>query len=147
MLGNLEKLLKQVDNRARFLSGVLSGDIKCINRKKNELRQEFMAKGFDPLPKEVRVRPVVVIGATGDQEQTEERPGVGAGDYDYLTSMSVASLDEEYLHHLLELKRRLEIKVGLLRKAAPHFLKTVKKPTVSTDIVFPNVSVKVAFSY
>ncbi|CAM0902023.1 unnamed protein product [Alopecurus aequalis] len=128
MLGNFEKLLKQIDNRARFLSGVLSGDIKCINRKKNELRQEFVEKGFDPLPREVQ--PVVAIGATGVKKETEERPGVGASDYDYLTSMSVGSLDEEYLQHLLELKRRLEIKVGLLRKAAPQCLKSEKESTL-----------------
>ncbi|CAM0902025.1 unnamed protein product [Alopecurus aequalis] len=120
MLGNFEKLLKQVDNRARFLSGALSGDIKFINRNKNELRQDFVANGFDPLPKEVQP------AATGVKEETD----VDASDYDYLTSMSVSSFNEEYLQHLLELKRRLEIRVGLLRKAEPQCLKSEKGPTL-----------------
>jgi hypothetical protein len=122
MLETYEKLLKQVDNRARFLAGVLSGDIQCINRNKNELRQEFIEKGFDPLPKEGQP---VVIRPTGVKED--------ASDYDYLTKMSVSSLTEEYLEHLLVLKKRLEIKVGLLRKAAPEYLKSEKEPRVSTD--------------
>ncbi|XP_047069657.1 DNA topoisomerase 2-like isoform X1 [Lolium rigidum] len=117
MLETYEKLLKQVDNRARFLAGVLSGDIQCINRKKNELRQEFIEKGFDPLPKEGQP---VVIRPTGVKED--------ASDYDYLTKMSVSSLTEEYLEHLLVLKKRLEIKVGLLRKAAAEYLKSEKEP-------------------
>uniref|UniRef100_A0ACD5UWN5 Uncharacterized protein n=1 Tax=Avena sativa TaxID=4498 RepID=A0ACD5UWN5_AVESA len=114
MLEIYEKLLKQVGNRARFLSGVLSGDINCINREKNELRQELMEKGFDPLPK----------------EENAERPDADSSDYDYLTKMSVGSLDEEYLQHLLELKRRFEIKVGLLRKAAPQYLESEKEPAL-----------------
>lgn len=117
MLETYEKLLKQVNNRARFLSAVLSGDIQCINRNKNDLRREFIGKGFDPLPEEGQP---VVIRPTGVKED--------ASDYDYLTKMSVSSLTEEYLEHLLVLKKRLEIKVGLLRKAAPEYLKSEKEP-------------------
>jgi hypothetical protein len=136
MLETYEKLLKQVDNRARFLAGVLSGDIQCINRKKNELRQEFIETGFDPLPKEGQP---VVIRPTGVKED--------ASDYDYLTKMSVSSLTEEYLEHLLVLKKRLEIKVGLLRKAAAEYLKSEKEPRVTTDTLMFGVDVPLVYYF
>jgi hypothetical protein len=136
MLETYEKLLKQVDNRARFLAGVLSGDIQCINRKKNELRREFIEKGFDPLPEEGQP---VVIRPTGVKED--------AMDYDYLTKMSVSSLTEEYLEHLLVLKKRLEIKVGLLRKAAAEYLKSEKEPRVTTDTLMFGVDVPLVYYF
>lgn len=125
MLETYEKLLKQVDNRARFLSAVFSGDIQCINRKKNELRQEFMEKGFDPLPEEGQP---AAMGATGVKEVNGKTTDLDTSGYDYLFQMSVSSLNEEYLEHLLELKRRFKIKIGVLRKAAPQYLKSQKEP-------------------
>ncbi|XP_048553525.1 DNA topoisomerase 2-like isoform X1 [Triticum urartu] len=132
MLEFFEKKLKQVDNRARFLSCVLSGDIKIIPRKQKELLQEIAEKGFDPLPKEVLP---TAVGATRDREENGRSPDVHASDYEYLTSMTISTLNEGYLEHLLVLKKRFETKVELLRKATPECLKSEKEPTqISLDI-------------
>ena len=129
MLEFFQKKLNQVDNRARFLSGVLSGDIKIIPRKQKDLLQEIAEKGFDTLPKEVLP---AAVGATIYREENGRSPDVHASDYDYLTSMTISALNEGYLEHLLELKKRFETKVGLLRRATPECLKSAKKRTVST---------------
>ncbi|XBJ05304.1 DNA topoisomerase 2-like isoform X1 [Triticum dicoccoides] len=132
MLEFFEKKLKQVDNRARFLSGVLSGDIKIIPRKQKDLLQEIAEKGFDTLPKEVLP---AAVGATIYREENGRSPDVHASDYDYLTSMTISALNEGYLEHLLELKKRFETKVGLLRRATPECLKSAKKRTqITLDI-------------
>ncbi|XBI95749.1 hypothetical protein VPH35_032141 [Triticum aestivum] len=136
MLEFLEKKLKQVENRASFLSCVLSGDIKIIPRKQKELLQEIAEKGFDPLPKEVLP---AAVGATRDREENGRSPDVHASDYEYLTSMTISTLNEGYLEHLLVLKKRFETKVELLRRATPECLKSEKKRTVtqiSPDIQF-----------
>lgn len=129
MLEFFEKKLKQVDNRARFLSCVLSGDIKVLCKKQKELLQEIAEKGFDPLPKEV------LPAAPGDREENGRSSDVvHASDYEYLTSMTISTLNEGYLEHLLVLKKRFETKVGLLRKATPECLKSEKEPTISHDM-------------
>uniref|UniRef100_A0A453D800 DNA topoisomerase (ATP-hydrolyzing) n=1 Tax=Aegilops tauschii subsp. strangulata TaxID=200361 RepID=A0A453D800_AEGTS len=134
MLEFFEKKLKQVDNRARFLSCVLSGDIKIIPRKQKELLQEIAEKGFDPLPKEVLP---AAVGATGDSEENGRSSDVlHASDYEYLTSMTISTLNEGYLEHLLVLKKRFETKVGLLRRTTPECRKSEKEPTISPDIQF-----------
>ncbi|KAM3390629.1 hypothetical protein ACQJBY_012311 [Aegilops geniculata] len=131
MLEFFEKKLKQVENRARFLSCVLSGDIKIIPRKQKELLQEIAEKGFDPLPKEVLP---AAVGATRDREENGSSDVVHASDYEYLISMTISTLNEGYLEHLLELKKRFETKVGLLRRATPECLESEKEPTISLDI-------------
>ncbi|XP_044454060.1 DNA topoisomerase 2 isoform X2 [Triticum aestivum] len=131
MLEFFQKKLNQVDNRARFLSGVLSGDIKIIPRKQKDLLQEIAEKGFDTLPKEVLP---AAVGATIYREENGRSPDVHASDYDYLTSMTISALNEGYLEHLLELKKRFETKVGLLRRATPECLKSAKKRTITLDI-------------
>ncbi|KAF7019050.1 hypothetical protein CFC21_032275 [Triticum aestivum] len=135
MLQFFEKKLKQVDNRARFLSCVLRGDIKIIPRKQKELLQEIAEKGFDPLPKEVLP---AAVGATGDSEENGRSSDVlHASDYEYLTSMTISTLNEGYLEHLLVLKKRFETKVGLLRRTTPECRKSEKEPTqISPDIQF-----------
>ncbi|KAM0859295.1 hypothetical protein ACQ4PT_047294 [Festuca glaucescens] len=103
----VEKQLTLLNNRVRFLSSVINGDIQIINMKRKDLLHEFTERGFDPLPKDGRPVPIGATGGRGDEEN-EENPDVVIIDYDYLTSMSVSSLTEEYLDHLLVLKKKFE---------------------------------------
>ncbi|KAI5010281.1 hypothetical protein ZWY2020_012418 [Hordeum vulgare] len=92
MLEFFKKKLKQVDNRARFLSCVLSGDIKilCENQRR----------------------------ATGGREENGSSD-VHDSDYEYLTSMTISTLNEGF-----------ETKVGLLWKATPECVKSEMEPTM-----------------
>jgi hypothetical protein len=52
MQQNIEDELKELKNKARFISCLISGEIKIVMRDLEELLQAIIAKGFDRLPKE-----------------------------------------------------------------------------------------------
>ncbi|KAL8098365.1 DNA topoisomerase 2 isoform X2 [Apium graveolens] len=127
LLKNLELDLLKLDNRVRFILGVVEGKIKVSNRKKADLCLELKEKGFTPFPKKIKVEEVVA-GATDavetDAVETEENSeGSGSaknaqvGDYDYLLQMEIGTLTIERVQKLLKEKNKLVGEVDEMRKA------------------------------
>ena len=93
LLNNLELELLKLDNKFRFILGVVRGEIIVNNRKRADLFLELHQKGSTPFPKKSKTNEIVVIGATDDTEEAEEntdvviKGGVRATDYEYLLFM------------------------------------------------------------
>lgn len=124
LLKNLELDLLKLDNRVRFILGVVEGKIKVSNRKKADLCLELKDKGFTHFPKKTKVEEVVA-GATDAVETEENSEGSGdakVGDYDYLLQMEIGNLTIERVQKLLQDREQLNGEVDELRKATPMSL-------------------------
>ncbi|KAH7570640.1 hypothetical protein ACOSQ2_019276 [Xanthoceras sorbifolium] len=128
-LENLELDLLKLENKVRFILGVVSGEIIVNNRKKADLFLELRQKGFTPFPKNSKSVEAAIAGAIDETEDTEENAEavssngvVKAGDYDYLLSMAIASLTLEKVQELLADRDKLNNEVDDLRKATPESL-------------------------
>jgi len=117
-----------LDNKVRFILGVVSGEIIVSNRKNADLVLELQQKGFTPMPKKVKSAEPVVAGANDEEEQeddnnsTEQETGsvesAKRGDYEYLLSMSIRTLTFESVQKLLGEKAEKEKEFEIL-KATP----------------------------
>lgn len=127
LLENLELDLLKLENRVRFILGVVEGKIKVSNRKKADLFLELKEKGFTPFPKKTKVEELVA-GATDAVETEDNSEGSGGagnaklGDYDYLLKMEIGTLTAERVQKLLKEKDQLIGEVDELRKATPTSL-------------------------
>lgn len=125
LLENLEVELLKLDNKARFILGVVKGEIVVNNRKRADLFLELQQKGFTPFPKKSKA---VVAGATDDTEENEENSettstnGVRASDYEYLLSMAIGTLTLEKVQQLCADRDKLNEEVDNLRKTTPKTL-------------------------
>ncbi|XP_064967328.1 DNA topoisomerase 2-like [Musa acuminata AAA Group] len=128
LLDNLELDLLKLDNKARFILGVVRGEIIVSNRKRADLFLELQQKGFTPMPKKKKGIDAVVAGAVEEEEdQEEESPEVGKGgvkasDYEYLMCMPIGSLTLEKVQELCADKDRLEGEVDELRRTSAKSL-------------------------
>lgn len=117
-----------LDNKVRFILGVVSGEIVVSNRKKADLLIELQQKGFTPMPKKGKSAEPQVAGANDEnsEEQEDENTREEAvrveeakrGDYEYLLSMSIGTLTLESVQKLLAEKEETEKEFEIL-KATP----------------------------
>ncbi|XP_052301590.1 DNA topoisomerase 2 isoform X2 [Populus trichocarpa] len=122
LLENLEFELLKLENKVRFILGVVRGEIIVNNRKRADLFLELHQKGFTPIPKKSKA---VVAGATDDKDEAEdslEVSGVRASDYDYLLSMAIGTLTLEKVQQLCADHDKLNGEVDNLRKTTPIVL-------------------------
>ncbi|KAE8778834.1 DNA topoisomerase 2 [Hordeum vulgare] len=68
-----EEELKLLSNQARFISGIISGEIKFVGRERKELLQEIIDKGFDPIRGQGHT-PVHQAVAGGEESPAEKTP-------------------------------------------------------------------------
>jgi len=61
-----------VDNKVRFILGVVKGDIIVNNRKRADLLSDLKSKGFTPFPKKSKSSDPPVVGADPIVEDGEE---------------------------------------------------------------------------
>lgn len=125
-LENLELELLKLENKVRFILGVVNGEIVVNNRKRTDLLLELRQKGFTPFPKNSKSIEAVVAGATDETEESEENTevvnGVQSIDYDYLLLMAIGTLTLEKVQGLLADRDKLNEEVDDLRKATPESL-------------------------
>ncbi|KAG0472850.1 hypothetical protein HPP92_014707 [Vanilla planifolia] len=127
LLDNLESDLLKLDNKVRFILGVVRGEIIVNNRKRADLFLELQAKGFTPFPKKPKGIDAAVVGAIADAEEAEEtnevyKGGVKSSDYEYLLSMAIGTLTWEKVQELCIEKEKLEKDVEELRNTSPKAL-------------------------
>ena len=115
--------LLKLDNKTRFILGVVNGEIIVSNRKRADLLQELKQKGFTPMPKKTKSVEPTVAGTTEDTEDTEDSfeniNGVRAGDYDYLLSMAIGTLTLEKVQQLCAERDSLSEQLDIMRKMTP----------------------------
>ncbi|KAJ4833336.1 DNA topoisomerase 2 [Turnera subulata] len=140
LLENLELELLKLDNKVRFILGVVEGEIIVNNRKRAELFLELHQKGFTPFPKKSKA---VVAGEIDESEETEDNSestltnGVRASDYDYLVSMAIGTLTLEKVQQLCADRDRLNGEVDSLRKTTPKnlWLKDLDALEIQLDVL------------
>ncbi|KAI5076728.1 hypothetical protein GOP47_0008793 [Adiantum capillus-veneris] len=126
-LQNLELELLKLDNKVRFVLGVITGDIIVNNRKRAELLLELKLKGFTPFPKKSKTGEPCGAGTENPEgeegnEAEDVGKGVKAGDYEYLLSMPVGTLTLEKFQSLCNDRDKLERDVEELKRATPKSL-------------------------
>ncbi|CAK9187446.1 unnamed protein product [Ilex paraguariensis] len=127
---NLEMELLKLDNKVRFILGVLEGKIIVSDRKRADLFIELKEKGFTPFPQKTKTVEAVVAGATDDVEELKENSetvtskGVRTSDYEYLLSMAIGTLTLEKVQELCADRDKLNEEVDDLRKATPKSMWT-----------------------
>lgn len=123
LLEILELELLRIENKVKFILGVVKGEIIVNNRKRADLLLELKEKGFTPFPKKKAVE-AVVADTSDDAEDSEEElnRGVRAGDYDYLLSMPIGTLTLEKVQELCAERDQLNGEVEDTRNATPKLL-------------------------
>ncbi|GAB4828068.1 DNA topoisomerase 2 [Ancistrocladus abbreviatus] len=129
-LENLEKELLKLENKVRFILGVVNGEIVVSNRKKAELVNELRVKGFTPFPKKGKTADSAVVGADDDEsdeisEETSEATNTSKAhdsDYDYLLSMAIGTLTYEKVQELCAEKDKVTQQLEELRALTPNSL-------------------------
>lgn len=119
LLANLSLELSKLDNKVRFILGVVKGEITVNNRKRAELLDELHRKGFTKFPKKNKNVDGTVAGATPDGEDHEESDEKG---YEYLLSMAIGTLTLEKVQELCAQRDKLHDEVEELNKATPESL-------------------------
>ncbi|ONK71489.1 uncharacterized protein A4U43_C04F9180 [Asparagus officinalis] len=128
LLDNLEFDLLKLDNKVRFILGVVRGEIIVNNRKRVDLFLELHQKGFTPFPKKTKGIDAAIAGATVETEENEEespemvKGAVKASDYEYLLSLAIGTLTLEKVQALCADKERLEHELEMLRSTSPRAL-------------------------
>ncbi|XP_016170360.1 DNA topoisomerase 2 isoform X1 [Arachis ipaensis] len=129
ILNNLERLLLILDNKVRFILGVVNGEIIVSNRKKADLLMELQQKGFTPMPRKGKSAEPQVAGANDDiseeqdddttREETATVEGAKRGDYEYLLSLPIGTLTIESVQKLLAEKDEKEKEFEILKATPP----------------------------
>lgn len=127
LLDNLELELSKLDNKVRFILGVVKGEIIVSNRKRADLFLELKQKGFTPFPKKTKAIEAAVAGVDVDPEETQDNSEtvskeVKASDYEYLLSMAIGSLTYEKVQELCSERDKLLDDVDSLKKSTPKDL-------------------------
>ncbi|MCD9645177.1 DNA topoisomerase 2 [Datura stramonium] len=126
LLEILELELLKIENKVKFILGVVKGEIIVSNRKRADLLLELKNKGFTPFPKKKAVE-AVAADTTDDAEDSEESPeesnrGVRASDYEYLLSLAIGTLTLEKVQELCAERDKLNGEVEDMRNATPKVL-------------------------
>ncbi|KAM1369168.1 hypothetical protein ACFX2F_039790 [Malus domestica] len=128
LLEDLELELLKLENKVRFILGVVNGEIIVSNRKRADLFLELQQKGFTPFPKKTKALEPEVAGATENTEDAEENSeaaiekGARISDYEYLISMAIGTLTIERVQALLDDRDKANAEVDELRKSTPRSL-------------------------
>ncbi|MED6185751.1 DNA topoisomerase 2 [Stylosanthes scabra] len=123
-LDTLERVLLILDNKVRFILGVVNGEIIVSNRRKADLLIELKRKGFTPMPKKGKSVEPQVAGDNEDNSEEQETESVSieearVGDYEYLLSMSIGTLTLESVQKLLAEKQEKENEYEILKATTP----------------------------
>ncbi len=90
LLQRLDREWRRMDNKVRFILGVVDGSLVVSNRKKAELLQELAREGYE----------LFAPGSGAGEEEAVAEPGELARGYDYLLSMKIWSLTLEKVEEL-----------------------------------------------
>lgn len=93
-LQNLQYELLKVDNKVRFILGVVKGEIIVNNRKRAALLAELQTKGFTPFPKKAKSSDPPVVGADPIIDDGEEVRLHSS------TSFSVSMIENCFRYHM-----------------------------------------------
>jgi len=82
----------KIDNKVRFVTDIIEGNLIVQNRKKTDIILELKQKGFEAIYSKKRKEKQ---STDGDLENEEEEEVNTSGGYDYLLSMPIWNLTKE----------------------------------------------------
>ena len=119
LLEKMRKDLKILDNKARFVEEVCSGDLVVSNRKRAELLADLKERGYDLFPKDEKK-----TEEADDVEESEEEDNASDADlakgYEYLLGMKIWSLTFERAEELRKQLAEKTDEVATLESTEPQ---------------------------
>eukprot|EP01116_Phalansterium_solitarium_P015953 TRINITY_DN3599_c0_g1_i1.p1 TRINITY_DN3599_c0_g1~~TRINITY_DN3599_c0_g1_i1.p1 ORF type:complete len:1533 (-),score=573.08 TRINITY_DN3599_c0_g1_i1:16-4614(-) len=107
LVGELKREWLKLDNKVRFILGVVKEEIIVRNRKRADLLKELQAKKFDPIFTKAVEEKMAKAAAAADEEEedeegeeSDEKTEKKSG-YDYLLSMPLWNLTMEKVNALI----------------------------------------------
>ncbi|KAG7578464.1 C-terminal associated domain of TOPRIM [Arabidopsis thaliana x Arabidopsis arenosa] len=132
MVKNMEIELLKLENKVRFILGVLSGEIIVNNRKKADIVEDLRQRGFTPFPKKAESVEAAIAGAVDDAAEEPEEilvdpessstSYIPGSEYDYLLAMAIGSLTIEKVEELLADRDKTIKAVEDMKKTTPKAL-------------------------
>ncbi|KAL9249485.1 DNA topoisomerase 2-like protein [Drosera capensis] len=145
-LENLDKDLLKLENKIRFILGVVSGEIVESNRKKADLVKELREKNFSRFPKKGKTVDTAVVGATENPEADENGEGsegsqavagaqeAHASDYDYLLNVAILTLTQDRIKDLHAEKDKLAARKATKKPPRKDTKVNKLEPVVETSM-------------
>lgn len=96
LIARLEKEVKRLSNKARFVLAVVNGELVVSNRKRQDVMADLVRMGFDTFYPDGAKSPVIE-GMDGEEDEKlfdEQTKDLSRG-YDYLLSMKIWTLTKE----------------------------------------------------
>ncbi|KND03704.1 DNA topoisomerase 2 [Spizellomyces punctatus DAOM BR117] len=98
LLNQLNSDLTKLDNKVRFVTEIIQGELVVQNKKRDALLQELRHRKYVPIHNK-KEKPDVDEEAEDEEESTKESKGHG---YDYLLSMPIWNLTMEKVQQLMK---------------------------------------------
>mmetsp|Transcript_15374 Transcript_15374/g.31098 ORF Transcript_15374/g.31098 Transcript_15374/m.31098 type:complete len:1416 (+) Transcript_15374:116-4363(+) len=119
LLTKMKKDLNILENKARFVEEVCSGDLVVSNRKRKDLLSELQSRGYDLFPKDVTKD---AIEDENDEESIDEDTSDAnlAKGYEYLLGMKIWSLTFERAEQLRKERAEKAEEVDKLEATSPE---------------------------
>lgn len=100
MANDLQKQVEKLNNQARFVQMIVSGELKISNRKKADIVADLRKKSFTPFPTKAKAKAARENEPSlEDEDADEEAVSNGLTDFDYLLGMALWSLTAEKVGH------------------------------------------------
>jgi DNA topoisomerase-2 len=131
----------KLDNRVKFVTAVIAGELVVANRKKQDLVADLRKRGFKALPM-CAEKKMSTQDADADENENENengggaaRGGAGGDEYDYLLSMKLWSLTAERVQELTRTReaKRAELDALLATTAASLWLADLDRLELALD--------------
>lgn len=122
LLNEMQKELDKLSNQSRFVKMIIDGKLVVSRKKKAVLVQELRKLNFKPIPKVIEAKKQGEFEEAMEDNEADEEPELGAGDYDYLLGMAIWSLTQERVEKLLKQIGEKEVEIDVLIKKSPKDL-------------------------
>ncbi len=119
-LRELRRELLLLENKARFINAVISGQLSIYRQKKPALVARLAAEKY-VRHSDLKAQETAqdkLVARLGEDESAEPEAAVALSEYDYLLGMPLYALTEEKVEDLLTQKRTKEEQVAALEKMA-----------------------------
>lgn len=109
LLNEMEQEMMELSNKAKFVLGIVNGEIIVNKKSKEKIIMQLEEQKFDRI-------------ASGTSSDVEHQRDINTGDYDYLIRMPIYSLTKEKIIELNDKLQKIKAIYDELRKKTPEEL-------------------------
>ena len=122
LVSKLEREIRVVENRVKFILAVVKGEVRFANKKSIDLINELKALGIQSM-QEIQTQFQIPIGTTDSEELSvidNGKSNSSSSGFDYLLGMSMWNLTQEKVESLLAELDAKKIELQLLKQTTPE---------------------------